>query len=87
MQRIIEYDTVRIVRLVGSAESHLAVSYATRVPAVGDQGTVVDLTPPHSDPDDPTTQYIVESVEWLAMFSRDELELVIDPDSSARPSN
>jgi len=48
MSRILEYDTVRVVALHGSPESHLAFSEAARPPAVGDVGTVVDLTEPGS---------------------------------------
>jgi hypothetical protein len=92
MARIIEYDTVRVVALNGSPESHLAISDPVRVPIIGDLGIVVHLTPTY-DPDDPRTRFIVESVEggatcvWLAEFSREELELVSSPnDESPGPS-
>ena len=84
--RIIEFDTVRIVALRGTPESHLAVSGAERPPRVGDLGTVVHLVPTF-DADDPATRYMVESNEgspslvWLAEFSRDELEFVARPEA------
>ena len=84
MNRIIEFDTVRIVALHGTPESHLAVADAERPPRVGDLGTVVHLVPTF-DADDPATRFIVESSEggpswvWLAEFGRDELELVARP--------
>ena len=94
MTRILEYDTVRVVALRGSAESHLAFSESARPPAVGDVGTVVHLTEPY-DTDDPRTRFIVESNEggaamaWLAEFSGDELQVLSRPGSvmflSAQP--
>ena len=87
MTRIVEYDTVRVVALQGSPESHLAFSECARPPAVGDVGTVVDLTEPH-DPDDSRTRFVVESNEggaamtWLAEFSRDELQVLSRPGSA-----
>lgn len=87
MTRILEYDTVRVVALQGSAESHLAFSESVRPPAVGDVGMVVHLTEPH-DPDDPRTRFIVESNEggaamtWLAEFSGDELQVLSRPGSA-----
>jgi hypothetical protein len=81
MARIIEYDTVRVVALRGSAESHLAYSESLRSPVIGDLGTVVHLTPTWN-PDDPSTRFIVESTDggagcvWLAEFAADELEFV-----------
>jgi hypothetical protein len=87
MAHILEYDTVRIVALHGSAESHLALSESVRPPAVGDVGTVLDLTG-SSDPRDPRTRFIVESNEggaamtWLAEFSSDELEVLSRPGSA-----
>lgn len=79
MDRLIEFDTVRVVALVGSAESHLAVSGADRAPQVGDLGTVIELVPT-TDPDDPGTRYVVECGDgprpiWIAEFGRDELSL------------
>lgn len=81
--RIIEFDTVRITKLNGSAESHLAIAEHERLPAVGDEGTVMHLTP--WDPDNLATIFTVESNDgdpgcvWLADFSRDELEFVSRP--------
>jgi hypothetical protein len=81
VKRIIEFDTVRVIAMMGSPESHLSTSGAVRPPAVGDLGTVVDLTPT-SDPDNPATRFIVERTDggagciWLAEFSREELEIV-----------
>lgn len=81
--RIIEFDTVRITKLHGSAESHLAIAHHERLPGVGDEGTVMHLTP--DDPDNPATIFTVESNDggpgcvWLADFSRDELEFVSRP--------
>ena len=81
MSRILEYDTVRVVALHGSPESHLAFSESARPPALGDIGTVVHLTAPY-DPDDSRTRFIVESNEggaamtWLAEFSRSELQVL-----------
>jgi hypothetical protein len=51
---LIEFDTVRIVALHGTPESHLAISYAECPPRIGDLGTVVDLVPPRN-PDDPAS--------------------------------
>ena len=84
MDRIIEFDTVRIVALFGSAESHLAIRDAREMPAVGDEGAVVHLLPT-SDPDAPETRYLVEKVradgttDWLAEFGREELVVVRHP--------
>lgn len=84
--RIIEFDTVRVAAIHGSAESHLAINDCLRPPAIGDLGTVVHLTPTYN-PGDPNTRFIVESNEgqadlvWLAEFSREELEFVSRPHS------
>jgi Lon protease-like protein len=59
VNRLVEFDTVRVVAFVGTAESHLAVSGADRPPRVSDLGTVVHLVST-TDPDDPGTRYIVE---------------------------
>jgi hypothetical protein len=86
--RIIEFDTVRIAKLNGTAESHLAIAEHERVPAIGDQGTVVHLTP--SEPDNPSTIFTVESNDsgagcvWLCDFSRDEIEFVSRPEAVRR---
>jgi hypothetical protein len=76
-----EFDVVRIVALVGTAESHLAISDPKRPPAIGDEGTVLEL--PAMVYGGRKRGFIVESTEagaegsaWLAEFSRDELELV-----------
>jgi hypothetical protein len=69
-----EFDTIRICQLIGSPESHLAMSDATRPPVVGDQGVVLDWVQKPSS--DPLARIIVESEQWLAVFRRDELELV-----------
>jgi hypothetical protein len=81
--RLEEFDTVRITKLNGSAESHLAISEYQRLPAIGDEGTVMHLTP--WEPENPATVFTVESNDggagcvWLADFSRDELEFVSRP--------
>lgn len=79
MDRLIEFDVVRIVALVGSAESHLAVSGADRPPQVGHLGTVIQLVPTN-DPDDPATHYLVQCGDgsrriWIAEFGREELTI------------
>ena len=87
MDDIREFDTVRVVQLVGSPESHLAVSFAQRAPAIGDEGTVLEL--PSVNFNGQTMGFIVESTEggakcvWLAEFSRDELEVVFRPPSKS----
>jgi hypothetical protein len=44
-------------------------------PAAGDEGVVLDwLQKPSGDP--PQARIIIESGEWLAVFRREELELV-----------
>jgi hypothetical protein len=43
--RLKEFDTVRITKLNGSAESHLAISEHQRLPAIGDEGTVMQPHP------------------------------------------
>jgi hypothetical protein len=69
-----EFDTVRVCRLAGSPESHLAMSDTGCSPVIGDEGVVMDwLQQPGIDPQ---ARIIVESEEWLAVFRRDELELV-----------
>jgi hypothetical protein len=84
VHRFIEFDQVRIVRLRGSAEDHLATTGVVRPPRVGDTGTIVHLVPTY-DPDDPAVRYVVEDVApdgstvWVAEFSRDELERVPRP--------
>ena len=81
MSRLIEFDTVRIIALNGRAEDHLAATAYSRLPQVGDIGTIVDLIPT-DEPDGAATRYVVEKVEvtgttvWLAEFTKDELELV-----------
>jgi hypothetical protein len=81
VHRFVEFDTVRIVVLHGSAEDHLAASGGVRLPQVGDTGTIVHLVPTF-EPDNPATRYLVEDVApdgttvWLAEFGRDELEYI-----------
>ena len=81
MTNIVEFDTVRVVALQNSPESHLAISQFDRPPAIGDLGTVVGYTSPY-DPQHPATRFIVESCAtdgrtiWLAEFSHDEIEFV-----------
>jgi hypothetical protein len=70
-----EFDTVRVCQLIGSADSHVAMSGRTRPPAVGDEGVVIDWTQTPGK-DDPLSRIIVESPDWLAVFRRDELEVV-----------
>lgn len=88
MTSITEYDTVRVVALYGSPESHLAISDCSRPPAIGDLGTVVGFSPPTSDPSDPGTRLIVESNEgegylvWLAEFFPYEIEKVLGTTSN-----
>jgi hypothetical protein len=82
VHRIIEFDTVRVVALHGTPESHLAISDAERPPRVGDLATVVDLIP---GPAGAGTRYIAEvghpdgRMVWLAEFGADELEFVARP--------
>ena len=94
MDRLIEFDTVRIVQIHGPPEAHLAADLeppekaaSRQLPRIGDTGTIVHLisadgrTDGH--PHDLGTRYFVERVtpdgrtEWLAEFSRGELELVV----------
>ena len=85
MKRFIEFDTVRIVALDGPAQAHLASDTYERLPAIGDLGVIVHLTPTY-DSDAPETRYVVESTDggarwvWLAEFSREELEFVSRPE-------
>ena len=82
MKRIIEFDTVRVVALHGTPESHLGVLDAERPPRIGDLATVVDLI---AGPPGAGTRYIAEvgypdgRMVWLAEFSADELEFVSRP--------
>ena len=82
--QITELDLIRVVAMVGSPESHLAMNDCLRAPAVGDVGTVVGLDPPRL-PTDRKTQFVVESCDdegntvWLAQFSRNEIRLVERP--------
>lgn len=86
MERIVQFDTVRVVRLIDPPESHLAVSISERAPRIGDTGVVVDLLGSDGriggSPDAPDTRYLVENVAsdgrtvWLAEFMRHELRLV-----------
>lgn len=70
-----EFDTVRVCQLIGSPESQSFMSDARCSPAVGDEGVVLDWVQKPSD-DDPLARIIGEGEEWLAVFRRDELELV-----------
>jgi hypothetical protein len=82
MIRLIEFDTVRVIALHGTAADHLVARASDRTPQLGDIATIVHLT---SDPDDHYTRYIVEQLmengatAWLAEFERDELEFVSRP--------
>jgi hypothetical protein len=82
VHRIIEFDTVRVVALHGTPESHLAVTGAERPPRVGDLATVVDLITRAPGAE---TRYIAEvghpdgRMVWLAEFSADEVEFVSRP--------
>ncbi len=86
MDRIVEYDVARIVRLIGTPQDHLIMSDCERPPRVGDTGAVVDIVGPDGrvggSPDAPNVRYLVEDVApdgrtvWLAEFRRDELAIV-----------
>ena len=75
MRGLREFDTVRIVAMFGSPESHLATSDPNRLPAIGDEGVVLEWVENPAQ-GDPQARIIVESADWLAVFRRDELELV-----------
>ncbi|HJU66706.1 MAG TPA: hypothetical protein VJ650_00560 [Gemmatimonadaceae bacterium] len=89
LTRIIEFDKVRIVALHGPPEAHVSLAQSTQLPAIGDEGTVVELISENghlnADPDAHGTRYMVENVgpdggtQWLAEFARNELELVSRP--------
>ena len=74
---ITEFDAVRVVRIDGVPEDHLASSQSLRPPRVGDLGTVVD----RRDDEGGQTRFVVESTAddsrliWLAEFRADEIEL------------
>lgn len=82
MSRIVEFDTVRVVALHGTPESHLATVDAERPPRVGDLATVVDLV---AGPPGAGARYVAETchpdgrIVWLAEFSSDEVEFVARP--------
>lgn len=83
LEPIAQFDIVRVVRIVGAPDSHLALSTSARTPKIGDTGTVVDLLRDDgytgASPDAPSRRYLVERVAadgrtvWLAEFTRDEL--------------
>ncbi len=80
MTPISELDTVRIVAMHGTPESHVVLNDSLRPPAIGDVGTVVSVFA-KSDLGNPNTRFTVESYDadgflWLADFSREELDLV-----------
>lgn len=87
MARIIEFDTVRVIALHGTPESHLAIANAERPPRVGDVGTVVDVAAGQTSAE---RRYVVESgrsggrAVWLAEFGADELEFVARPGAPPR---
>ncbi len=73
------YDTVRLVRLLTPQRDITGTEAALAQPAVGDQGTIVDV---------PGDRYLVEDVtpdggtRWLAEFEAAELDLVARPSST-----
>ena len=88
MDRLRESDTVRIVRIDGPADAHTAADALApwRVPVIGDVGTVFHIASADGkgigNPDHPGARFIVHGTgpdgrtEWVAEFTRGELELV-----------
>lgn len=79
-----EFDIVRIARLA-SAERYISSSFDPPIqPAVGDEGTVIDIQP---------GEYGVEDVDhngytrWFAYFAAEELTLIqrVGRDGSLSP--
>ena len=75
MERLIEFDTVRVVRIHGPGEAH-AISpdedeasadlAPWRLPRIGDTGTIIHLMSADGNdvgqPDQPGTRYIVQGI-------------------------
>ena len=81
MERLREYDTVRVVRLLTAERKFSGTVGVSRPPRVGDVATICH----EYHPRDPDADVAVEMVDvsgstiWLADFARDELELVSRP--------
>ena len=81
-----EFDTVRVTRLLSPTRYVSSSSDPSILPAVGDEGTVIDIQP---------GEYGVEDVDrngytrWFAYFTAEELTLVhrVSKDSPTSPSN
>jgi hypothetical protein len=76
------YDTVRVAALVGPAEEHLVATGDARPPRVGETGMVFQIVP-YDEPPTSDAQYYVVHEEWMAAFTRDELELLSLADRAA----
>jgi hypothetical protein len=81
MNKLREYDTVRIVKLLTNDRKFDGTDMVKRAPRVGDIATIVHKY----EPSNLNGRFIVEKVNddgytvWLADFEKDELEFIYHP--------